>query len=406
MYSDGAKVHITDPTGTAATGMTTEVPVTGRVPRDGQHEFVLHQDCWSLLQKTLQDSDTFRHRLLAICNSTPISFRLGCINWEHDYGGLVRHYEEISYPWEEEADGISVVQSVVENSPLNSYDISKFLNANDREASQAELKAHSEDMLTALPQEVMELIVSELPIGDVFNMRLVFPSLRPILNSTGFWISRFRPCNERGFVFEAREKNGLDWISLYRSSSSKNLPNRLANRKRVWLLILALSKLTKLRLAADPAHLPTTPADLTWIDVTGDVGKSGPFKGRCRPIGSHTVLIPPDLLSICVSVVAVGKVTYITGICLRSSTGENIRLGYFTSDVARECRIGPFQGFVLAVGPRGIHALRVVHGEMQQSEWVGNPEEVPITERLVTTQAVHGLRIIFDVSVPTAVYYR
>lgn len=55
-------------------------------------------------------------------------------------------------------------------------------------------------------------------------------------------------------------------------------------------------------------------------------------------------------------------------------------------------------GFIVAIGSRGVHALRIVCDTDDLCDWIGNPSEKPITKRLAVGKAVVSIRVGFDVS--------
>lgn len=138
---------------------------------------------------------------------------------------------------------------------------------------------------------------------------------------------------------------------------------------------------------------------LRWSKVVGDINDEVShwytkyFYEGCRVFGTHLVYMPKDLSKISFSISSVGNVTYVAGIRLITEKGPDICLGFVSEgkEVIREATA--LRGFVLAAGPRGIHALQVVNEDASLSKWVGCPNNSPITERLARFNFVAALEV-------------
>ena len=123
---------------------------------------------------------------------------------------------------------------------------------------------------------------------------------------------------------------------------------------------------------------------------------------------SQNTSIPALLCRIVVSTVSIGTVTYITGLCFISKAPvsnqeSKICLGY-TSRRELSLETTGLQGFIIAVGTRGIHAVQCVAPTGQLSQWFGNPNGMPITRRLVSYKPLTALKADFDVRLPSICY--
>jgi hypothetical protein len=265
---------------------------------------------------------------------------------------------------------------------------------------------------TKIPLEVLESILAFVPIDGVKSLAQTSKGLNIIIRSRlgqYFWASRFQ--DEFGFVFEAQTyRLGLDWKSLYFSITNDPSP-RLQNRRRIWGLIQQLSELICVQWKGDQGLLPLGSDEnrLKWKEVHGLIQE--PERGLHRRNGiSHGCLrlysqdtsIPTLLCRIVVSTVSIGTATYVTGLRFISNQGTEICLGY-TNGRELSLETTGLQGFIIAVGSRGIHAIQFVTPTRQLSQWFGNPKGVPITRRLVSYKPITALKAGFDVR-PTAFY--
>jgi hypothetical protein len=173
----------------------------------------------------------------------------------------------------------------------------------------------------------------------------------------------------------------------------------------MWGLIKQLSELISVEWEGGQGLLPLTSDENEWKEVHGwiqlperDENISGIKRGCVRLYSQHTS-IPALLCRIVVSTVSIGTATYITGLCFISKAPvsnqeSKICLGY-TKELSLETT--GLQGFIIAVGSRGIHAIRFVTPR-QLSPWFGNPKGVPITtRRLVSYKPITALKAGFDV---------
>jgi hypothetical protein len=145
---------------------------------------------------------------------------------------------------------------------------------------------------------------------------------------------------------------------------------------------------------------------LIWRKVAGDIQQEHvysidkPFAVGCLLYHTQLTFIPADLTRIAFSMSAASGVMNITEMRLISDSQSDICLGYVAQSRANEVHIqvATLRGFVLAVGSRGVHALRVINGGGHASEWIGNPEDVPVTNRLWWLERLTALEVGVDVS--------
>ncbi|KAI4275266.1 MAG: hypothetical protein L6R35_006283 [Caloplaca aegaea] len=385
-----------------------DIPVMRQRPKNNRHGFVLHNACWRLLQKALEPEDVPLERLLKLCKSLPFPLRGISVCWNHDYGGLTAFDDQHHYPWEdqliEQSSGSEIHQYAREN-PYNIPEISEPLKMHWENPPHLFAKTQTGDRFSTLPGEILDAIAINLPTGDALVLRRASRAFLFVLTSQIFWASRFQPGHEREHVFETRNKEQRDWISLYRRTSYALSPPGLKNRKRIWGLIRRLIVLLPLRRQYwELLPILSSVEGLKWIEVEGDVKRTRGsshceyFNEGCRLFHMQFAPLPSDLSKIAFSIVAAGDVTYVTGIRLIHSDNAETRLGYLAEGNESFVEVTVVKGFVLAMGPRGIRAIQAIGVNEYTSKWFGCPTESPVTERLAGCESISALQIGFDVS--------
>lgn len=109
----------------------------------------------------------------------------------------------------------------------------------------------------------------------------------------------------------------------------------------------------------------------------------------------QTVCIPSSLKSIFVSFIRGLHTTYITGIELVSDRDPIVRLGDMIPGSRAMHQVKSFKGFVVALGGTGIHAIKIISDDGQDSSWIGKFNGVCITSR-PTQDEVNALEFRFD----------
>jgi hypothetical protein len=247
-------------------------------------------------------------------------------------------------------------------------------------------------------------VAIKLPTSDALGLRRVSKAFLPLLSSRTFWASRFEANGDRDFIFERwKSRDTTDWMSLYRLTSHAHNSPELQNRKRIWDLIRPLANLISLCLAegSNTACTDQGLAYLRWIKVIGDIRGEAPeypkdFNEGCRLFSTYAAYMLKDLSKIGFSTSGVRNVDYVVGIRLITEKGPDICLEFQGKEVIRE--VTTPRGFVLAMGSRGIYALKVVSEDGSLSEWVGCPNNLPVTERLAHFNSIAALEVGIDVS--------
>ncbi|KAF7158371.1 hypothetical protein CNMCM6106_004947 [Aspergillus hiratsukae] len=237
------------------------------------------------------------------------------------------------------------------------------------------------DCFQSLPQEVLELIHMLLPSHSVANARLASRSFASLPLSQSFWASRFDSHQERRFCFEATdpsysgiaERRNRDWRMLYENTGSLLISSfAMKNRRRIWDLLEDLAVLLEEPLSNDSLDrtlqaFPVKPSK-AWRPVGGDFSARPvdrfPCGVNCREIYEQAVSISAPIRAIKVS--------------FRRLNGQRLT------------------GFIAAVGPRGIVALRAVTDKGDVSSWVGSWKEYPQTLRLCMRETIREIKGSFD----------
>ena len=122
-------------------------------------------------------------------------------------------------------------------------------------------------------------------------------------------------------------------------------------------------------------------------------------RNGCRTIGTHFISMPNDIVKIGFSIGLIEKITFIAGIHLISQEGIRTNVGYVSDVNTTFVNVQKLNGFILALGSKGLHAIRVVSaGDKDVSKWIGDPSDSPITERLAHFKSMAALQVGFDVS--------
>ncbi|KAI9765323.1 MAG: hypothetical protein M1839_005523 [Geoglossum umbratile] len=385
-----------------------ELPVMQQHPLNGRHGFVLHDACWHLLQRAFRPSEIPLERLLEVCESLPFPLRGDGVCWGHDYGGLLILDDQDHYPW---GDRLVAhrhspgVRLIAEENPYNVLEIPALLVMRLEHLPEWLPKTQRHDCFSRLPWEILETVAIELPTSDALGLRRVSRAFLPLLSSGTFWASRFEANGDRNFIFEKwKSRDTTDWMSLYQLTSHAHNSPGLRNRKRIWDLIGPITYLTSLRLAegSKTTRVDQNFASLGWSRVAGDIrgeasdGYPKDFHEGCRLFGMYAAYVPKDLLRICFSISGVGNINYVVGIRLVTEKGPDIRLGFESEGKEAIREVTALRGFILAAGSRGIHALKVVSENGSPSEWVGCPNNSPVTERLAHFNSIAALEVGFD----------
>lgn len=383
---------------------------------------MIHSLCWGLLQEALKPNDIPLNRLLEIFDSLPLSSLPNCFNWGHTYGGFHSFSRELYGIWEfdlkynaadSEAYGFS------EENPYNVPQVFTLLSETSYRLQTSDIahrNCHSYDCFGNLPWEIREYIAEYLSTQDALALRQSSRAFLPLLDSPIFWASRFLLDAERAFLFEKRKTSELrDWLSLYRMTSRRQSPPGLKNRQRIWCLIEYIVQLLNLRLSnecyttdlhnSSPHDKSMDIAVTGFIDTPRQLPSVGPgdpthsvLEIGCQAFSEQYVYIPRDLIAICVFFVGLGSFGFLSGLRFKSACGADTQLGYSSAESQVVVNTKCLNGFCLATSQLGIRALQVVDGDGKRSSWVGSPQDMLLTEHLVSFDTNRPIQAKIDVS--------
>ncbi|KAK4245960.1 hypothetical protein C7999DRAFT_42571 [Corynascus novoguineensis] len=329
-------------------------------PSSERHGIVFHDVCWSLLETALQPASVSLQCLFDFCSSLAIPRNCRAPTWGHGFGGVVVVDKNVHFPWE---DRYKVPEStkpdpVFSKNPYQVPGIARLLAENLQQPTMATRPARPSqalplDCFASLPGERCVVIAILLPTADCQQ----------------FWASRFKPplpAANRSWLFETRYfQSPIDWRWLYRRTNDGLI------EQIVDILALFWNKL--------PASLPETwSLHSTLLQKPGD----HQFHNGCRLFRTQSIAIPDDLAHLFIYTATFGD--------------GHIRLGY-SSRSKHLIKLTQIWGFRGAIGSRGLQALQCITGPTgSESPWIGFPDDVPRTERLVLTDRVVGLEVGFD----------
>ncbi|KAE8351620.1 hypothetical protein BDV28DRAFT_136725 [Aspergillus coremiiformis] len=398
-----------------------------------QPGFLFHESCWELLQGTLHPRAVPIQRLYDICLSCPVD-KEGWLDWGHSYGGLMDRHPSEAYPWEDVyivgyikryLSNTSSPLSLATADPLDVFEVRQALmDSQDRRDSTATAGLISSspiaiaDCFQSIPQEILEQIQMLLPSRGVANVRLASRSFASLPLAQSFWASRFACHQERGYCFEARDQRysgayalrSRDWKVFYEKTAvTPTASTELRNRKRIWSYLKNMADLILQQPLSNEGmtrefELWPKEAVATWRSVGGDFSArsngNSPYQMKCREIYRQTISINSSIRSIGVSFQELSDKKYVSGLRFILANNEELRMGYVLSSKEKHIELNSecfdLNGLIVAVGPRGIMAFRVVTGQGEISTWVGSPEGLPQTVRLCMKTAIHTLKGSFD----------
>ncbi|KAF4980135.1 hypothetical protein FZEAL_3799 [Fusarium zealandicum] len=256
------------------------------------------------------------------------------------------------------------------------------------------------DSFTILPQELLEMVAIPLTTVDFLNAREASRAFWPMFHSKLFWASRFTPLAERPWLFEMRYiKNHDDWRWVYSSTKDSCSSPALRNRKRVWGLaqrLVGILQLTFTEMHESIYYLPSLPGNFINTrsrDLKHSSASEGPDVQVLRYFS-----MPKRLAQLSMSFVSLGNETYACGIAVVTVTRDIIGVGYSSCSTHRQLVDiqDDIKGFHLAIGPRGVQALRCVTAAGEVTRWLGYPDNVPKTKRLENPGRIATLGSMFD----------
>ena len=276
------------------------------------------------------------------------------------------------------------------------------------------------DRFMDLPQEIVNMIMSQLPTKDALAARLASRAMARIYLDQQFWASRFKLGAECGLLFEARPISTVsrNWRSLRRSLtmkasltswSKRRAPPALMNRDRIWDLNNQLLDMVDLKWAG-----PLNVIEHKYKSAHRPVANEGTIHrmyevGAIRlPDTSHIRYQRCEIQSRLINVTAFFftdlSVEYVCGVKLTFSDGKVTHLGYdkpHQKYCKEETKVNGIQGFKTIVDKDGVCAFQVLSQDGKWSSWLGDNMDPSgaVTNRLVGDK-ICSLVAGFDVRPP------
>ncbi|KAI0810759.1 hypothetical protein GGR55DRAFT_678719 [Xylaria sp. FL0064] len=374
--------------------------------RNHRHGFIFHDSCWHLLERALsaRAGPAPLERLFGVLSSVPIRSQGPSLDWRPDFGvGGVVHTDD-GLPWCNYAEDRQYGEPVLtyRANPCDATEVGQILAETPQSPSDAivmtpSARIRGNDIFGTLPLELRLAIAMNLPTSDALNARLASRAFRPVFYDQLFWASRFKDPFDRAWLFEAQEWNrAMDWRWLYRRTGLVLIGPALRNRHRVWNISHTVIDILGLRwhnskIPAPHRHRLNSSYP---VDVSGDLWKNTDdrryyayrFRRGCRSLYSHYVTIPNDLLRLSIFYSQVSSASYVCGIRFTTATGSVIHIGHSGTTENSIC-VTEIWGFILAVGSKGIHAVKCLTGNDTTSCWLGCPNNSPKTTRFARFDA-------------------
>ena len=229
--------------------------------------FAVHDFCWKLLRHVVDPerefpTKTIARQLFAILYNTPAwgsELKPG-----HDYGGAhgARVHGRVLDDIVASIRGSDLFWILQD--PNDEFDLDAGIKT-DLPANAPYMHLHGPrsretDVFSRLPNEVIMLVVVNLPSKSVCDLRLASKHVAaytpPSLLSQSFWASRFDHDAEMAFAFATRETHlppkPIDWRQLYHAARSmltgfQTYPG-FRNRRRIWKCLQHIVPIMTLRL--------------------------------------------------------------------------------------------------------------------------------------------------------------
>jgi hypothetical protein len=378
--------------------------------------FPFHEACWGVISKLWEVDHQNLQDLLRVLRSFVVQLApYTLLKWGHDYSGFAHCpiTQDETVPGEIDGTIIqmflqSQIHSYHRHNPLDCSELRRIFKqasnavttiagapvlSNRSHANKAKDHAIEKRGLgscfSALPAELLEMILECLPLSDVLALREVSREFVNLGLHDLFWRSRFLPARELGFAFEAQQYFSSlrgQWKSLGRAVKRiqpppsihgpiKHLqpPPSLVNRVRIWGLAAALRELVQ---KAEGSNCQGT-------GVAPSVSQG--FSLLRRPQCERLLLIPDQPAAVFVSTITVHGRRYVSGIRVQlkgdDDGGHSVSFGYLhpvNETLLLDCeeRHARWIGLHIALDSDGIRGLAAVTESGTLSAWVGDHEEL------------------------------
>ncbi|KAI1310075.1 hypothetical protein F5Y03DRAFT_403682 [Xylaria venustula] len=368
---------------------------TSREQYNDRGGFVFHAACWRLLEKVLplRVEPALLERLFEVLGSVTAPSKKSSFRWNPDFGDIespgcdeffpVLYGEPINRPVLLGADPCDALEADIIRAEISQPPAEVIVPI-------VSVGTSENDIFESLPLEIRSAIAMCLSTSDVLNARFASRAFWHVFYDQLFWMSRFKDTADRAWFFEALEwQESINWRWLYRRTDTARIGPALHNRRRIWSILGTVVDILGLQWCA--SNLPTLNSlDLEnyWLGaVTGSIWQTpqqiftGVANNYCRLSRRHCPTIPNNLRRFSISCIQIGGVGYVSGIKFTTATGSIVQLGYWAT-TEYSIHLTELWGFILAVGTRGIQAVKCLTSSDTTSCWLGYPDSAPKTRRL------------------------
>ncbi|OBT80628.1 hypothetical protein VF21_00524 [Pseudogymnoascus sp. 05NY08] len=315
--------------------------------------FSFHSACWDLLTKLRPWGLLDTQAIFDICRSVPA--RGGVLLIGHDYGGICEPDSKFAtYPGEKPQRILHRVKprshelimgEALEN-PLEVPGLPLIFEKGSTD--------YADNYFTNV-LKILELIVTELTLEDVSQLKQASQIYANLVLPDTFWHSQFRRGGEFEHVFESMEYGsqckGRWRLICLKAKELKSHP-AILNRKRIVKLAWDLLDLVDRRGKISCSMLDSPPSLLGYSESSTPIGplkwvtasrsllpRNENFDHDTRCLYRLTVDVPSDIASVFISTIDVFGLLYISGIRFEQKSGASTELG-FNSRRIREESVG------------------------------------------------------------------
>ncbi|KAI0451515.1 hypothetical protein F5B21DRAFT_516677 [Xylaria acuta] len=350
---------------------------------EDRYGFAFHEVCWRLLEKALSNravSAPLERLFQVLSSSLPL------------HGGTVAE-NDYFFPWEngfECHERVASTAETCEANPCDAAEADQILAETPQSPPEIVVTTPivgtmGKDPFNTLSPELSLAITKHLLTSDVLNARLASRAFSPTFYDQQFWASRFRGASDRSWFFEAWDRQqATDWRWLYLQTDATRIGPVLRNRRRIWKRLDAVIDTLALRWRhridipiSHPLNLNSSQlvevAGMREIPMRREMYREDTrisLDNGCYLLYKHSVTIPENLSRLSIAYIHILGVGYISGIKFTTTTGNVVQL---------------------AVGTRGVQALKCLTGSDTTSGWLGCPDNSPKTRRLAVFDSLLDL---------------
>ncbi|KID67149.1 F-box domain containing protein, partial [Metarhizium hybridum] len=394
------------------TAESVHIGVLGQAPVNRLHGFPLHEACWSLLDQTSCPQPVSLGRLFGLFESLtfPHENVFWLLNSGFQDGAFLHTNHKDHYPWEGHFEYLSKDSELWHIANQDPYRVSEIKRLLTKQKGRPQWASRAipyrqpaaNDCFALLPETLCLTIASLLPTVDVLRARQASRGFVSVYYNKHFWRSRFSATGERSWLFESQKWGpSLDWRSIYRRTTRRQCSPGLRNRARIMSLIQQVLEVLSSKWTEAPSSPTPYQGTAKWLEASANLNESILVAGLtkcCRQIQEIEASLPTAPYQLAFSTTRLDNVQYIAGIRIRrQSPDRDACLGFSTHGQEIYLDITEtILGFNLAAGATGIQAIHCVLKNGKTLGWIGNPSDLPKTQRLVVSTSIKSIKAGFD----------